>query len=174
MKELLYFSFSNLLIRVEYEKEMNTFKYSSHREITFGERVVVEQYLLSNTALKTDYYNRFPATFSYLGKDIKLQKDYNLFHLKNVVKTISGKDKEIKEQVDNLIARSMSNYYFEQIGSEIVTLRKVIEQELAEQEINEIKLKMNELIKAYNTYSNKKISMNDVIPIDLKSRLQFI
>ncbi|MBN1352439.1 hypothetical protein JXJ21_23780, partial [candidate division KSB1 bacterium] len=81
MKELLYFSFSDLLVRVEYSQEANSLKYSSHRDMKFGERVIVEQYLLSNFALKTEYYNRQPALFIYLGVDKKLVKDLNLFHL---------------------------------------------------------------------------------------------
>ncbi len=172
MKELLYFSFSDLLVRVEYSKEANSLKYAAHREISFGERVVVEQYLLSNIALKTEYYNRYPALFIYLGKDSKLLRDLNLFHLKNTIKYLSGRDKEVKQQVEGLIAKSMSNYYFEQIGDEILTLRKKVNKNLDDVNSVESKAKMDELIKAYNIYSTKKISLDDVIPVDLKEYFQ--
>lgn len=172
MKELLYFSFSDLLVRVEYSKEANSLKYAAHRDISFGERVVVEQYLLSNIALKTEYYNRYPALFIYLGKDSKLLRDLNLFHLKNTIKFLAGRDKEVKQQVEGLIAKSMSNYYFEQIGDEILTLRKKAKKNLDEINSVESKAKMDELIKAYNIYSDKKITINDVIPVDLKEYFQ--
>ena len=93
-------------------------------EIAFEERVVIEQYLLTNIAVKTDFYNRHPALFIYLGKDEKLIRDLNLFHLKNTIKFLAGREKEVKEKVDELINNSMSNYYFEQIGDTIVKLRK--------------------------------------------------
>jgi len=172
MKELLYFSFSDLLVRVEYSKEANSLKYAAHRDISFGERVVVEQYLLSNIALKTEYYNRYPALFIFLGKDTKLLRDLNLFHLKNTIKLLAGRDKEVKQQVNGLIAKSMSNYYFEQIGDQILTLRRKVGEEFDPKEYDEVKGRMDELIKAYNLYSDKKISIDDVIPIDLKEYLQ--
>ncbi len=171
MKELLYFSFSDLLVRVEYSKEANSLKYSSHRNISFGERVVIEQFLLSNIALKTEYYNRYPSLFIYLGEDTNLVKDLNLFHLKNTIKNLTGKDQEVKKQVDELIAESMSNYYFEQIGDEILSLRKKIQAAGNRRFVSEIKIKMDELIKAYNVYSKQKITLEEVIPVDLKKYL---
>lgn len=167
MKELLYFSFSDLLVRVEYSKEANSLKYAAHRDISFGERVVIEQYLLSNIALKTEYYNRYPALFIFLGKDTKLLRDLNLFHLKNTIKFLAGRDKEVKQQVDGLIAKSMSNYYFEQIGDEILTLRRQVNDKY-DVDYLQSKQKMKELVKAYNVYSDKKITIDDVIPVDLK------
>jgi len=181
MKELLYFSFADLLVKLEYSKEANSLKYASHREISFDERVVIEQYLLTNMAVKTDFYNRYPALFIYLGKDEKLVRDLNLFHLKNTLKFLAGREKEVKEKVDELINSSMSNYYFERIGDTIVELRKTLKtgQETDGSEHNvmivkETQEKMNELIKAYNLYSNKKISMEAVVPRDLLDNFNII
>ncbi len=180
MKELLYFSFSDLLVKVEYSKDANSLKYASHREIAFDERVVIEQYLLTNIAVKTDFYNRHPALFIYLGKDEKLIRDLNLFHLKNTIKFLAGREKEVKEKVDELISNSMSNYYFEQIGDTIVKLRKNLkigENQHDDQHnvlvVQETKEKMMELIKAYNLYANKKISIENVVPGDLSSYFEY-
>lgn len=170
MKELLYFQFSDLLVRVEYSRETNSLKYASHRDISFGERIVIEQYLLTNFALKTDYYNRYPALFIYTGKDSRLVRDLNLFHLKKTVK-ILARDKEVKQQVTDLVAKSMTNYYFEQIGNEILSFRKKVQENWDQGVIHETKMKMDELIKAYNLYADRKITLNDVIPIDLKEYL---
>ncbi len=180
MKELLYFSFSDLLVKVEYSKEANSLKYSSHREISFGERVVIEQYLLTNIAIKTEFYNRYPALFIYLGKDEKLVRDLNLFHLKNTIKFLAGREKEVKEKVDELINSSMSNYYFERIGDMILELRKSLKfgQDKNDNDYNimvvkETKEKMDKLIKAYNLYSDKKISIENVVPRDLMEYFEY-
>lgn len=180
MKELLYFSFSDLLVKVEYSKEANSLKYASHREISFEERVVIEQYLLTNIAVKTDFYNRYPALFIYLGKDEKLVRDLNLFHLKNTIKFLAGREKEVKEKVEELINSSMSNYYFEQIGDTILELRKSLkigkEQDDGHHNVmvvKETKQKMIELIKAYNLYTEKKISIENVVPRDLSGYFEY-
>ena len=180
MKELLYFSFSDLLVKVEYSKDANSLKYCSHREIAFEERVVIEQYLLTNIAVKTDYYNHYPALFIYLGKDEKLVKDLNLFHLKNTIRFLAGREKEVKEKVDELINNSMSNYYFEQIGDTILELRKSlkfvkdpIDNRHNVMIVKETKEKMMELIKAYNLYADKKISIENVVPGDLSSYFEY-
>lgn len=174
MKELLYFSFSDLLVRVEYAAEANTLKYASHRDVSLSERVVIEQYLLSNVALKTDYYNRHPALFVYLGKDEKLVKDLNMFHLKNTLKFLADREKELKEKVDTLVSNSMSNYYFEQIGDTILELRKNLENHQSEIESDDLTVvqatreKIDKLIAAYNLHSGKQISLQNVVPIDLQ------
>jgi len=167
-------------VKVEYSKDANSLKYASHREIAFDERVVIEQYLLTNIAVKTDFYNRHPALFIYLGKDEKLIRDLNLFHLKNTIKFLAGREKEVKEKVDELISNSMSNYYFEQIGDTIVKLRqnlKIGENQHDDQHnvlvVQETKEKMMELIKAYNLYANKKISIENVVPGDLSSYFEY-
>lgn len=180
MKELLYFSFSDLLVKVEYSKDANSLKYCSHREIAFDERVVIEQYLLTNIAPKTEFYNRYPALFIYLGKDEKLVRDLNLFHLKNTIKFLAGREKEVKEKVDELISSSMSTYYFEQIGNTILELRESLknvknpdDDRHAIKVVQETKQKMNELIKAYNLYADKKISIENVVPGDLSGYFEY-
>lgn len=179
MKELLYFSFSDLLVRVEYSKEANSLKYASHRDVSLSERVVIEQYLLSNIALKTDYYNRHPALFVYLGKDEKLVRDLNMFHLKNTLKFLADREKELKEKVDTLVSSSMSNYYFEQIGDTILELRKNLKQYQDGIESNdftvvkETRAKIDKLIEAYNLHSGKQISIQNVVPSDLQEYFEY-
>ena len=74
MKELLYFSSSDLMVQVLYEKEGNSLNYFTHRKLSFGERVIVEQYLLTNIAVKTEYYKKQPANFNYGGISGQLVK----------------------------------------------------------------------------------------------------
>ncbi|MCI0514504.1 hypothetical protein L0128_14915 [candidate division KSB1 bacterium] len=171
MNELLYFSFSDLMIRVEYNPEGNILKYASHRKVIFSERVIVEQYLLSNFALKTEYYRREPALFMYLGKDEQLVRDLNLFHLKHALQNMVAREKDIHEKVSDLISHSMTNYYFERIGEAIRALRFEIDNHRRPEVIDNNRFQMSELIKAYNVYASQKINLAEIIPEELKSYL---
>ncbi len=169
MKELLYFSFADLMVRVEYNKEANSLRYSSHRKITFGERVIVEQYLLTNIALKTDYYKKHPALFICLGVDAALVKDLNLFHLKNTLKFLVDKEKDVKASVNELINQSMISYYSEQIGDAILEIRREVANGANDKNLNKLKANVEELIKAYNLYSDQKLTVTQVVPSELQN-----
>lgn len=174
MKELLYFSFADLMVRVDYNQEANSLRYASHRKITFGERVIVEQYLLTNIALKTDYYKKQPALFIYLGVDSQLVKDLNLFHLKNTLKTLVDKEKDVKASVNDLINQSMLNFYFEKIGDTILAIRKEVERNPENDSmLREHKQRLEELVEAYNLYAEEKINVQKVLPAELKRVLGF-
>lgn len=168
MNELFYFTFADLMIRVEYNADANTLRYASHRKITFDERVLVEQYLLSTVALKTDYYKKQPALFVYLGMERQLAKELSLFHLKSTLRKLAAREKNVNASVEGLISQSMSNYYFEQIGDAIVTLRREVAQGRNHESIAPIKDKMEELVRAYNLHSNRNITITEVIPIELQ------
>lgn len=172
MTELLYFSFSDLMVRVEYGKEANSLRYSSHRKLPFGERVIVEQYLLTNVALRTEYYKRQPALLVYQGVDAKLIKELNLFHLKNTLRSLVDKEKVVNESVQGLIDGSMSRYYFEQIGDSIIDLRRSIQNGCNEDRLNHFQKRLGELIEAYNAYSPRPVTVEDVIPTELRAHLE--
>ena len=171
MKELLYFSFANLMARVEYHQDANSLRYSTHRKMSHGERVVVEQYILTNIGPKTDYYKRLPAMFVYIGLEAQLVKELNLFHLKNTLKTLVEKEKDVTSSVEGLISQSMQNYYFEQIGDTILAARRGVKNTAGAEDgpLAPLKLKLEELIKAYNTYSEQKITIHEIVPSELKS-----
>lgn len=171
MKELLYFSFADLMARVEYHQDANSLRYSTHRKMSHGERVVVEQYILTNIGPKTDYYKRLPAMFVYIGLEAQLVKELNLFHLKNTLKTLVEKEKDVTSSVEGLISQSMQNYYFEQIGDTILAARRGVKNTAGAEEepLAPLKLKLEELIKAYNTYSEQKITIHEIVPSELKS-----
>lgn len=171
MKELLYFSFADLMARVEYHQDANSLRYSTHRKMSHGERVVVEQYILTNIGPKTDYYKRLPAMFVYIGLEAQLVKELNLFHLKNTLKTLVEKEKDVTSSVEGLISQSMQNYYFEQIGDTILAARRGVKNTAGAEDgpLAPLKLKLEELIKAYNTYSEQKITIHEIVPSELKS-----
>ncbi|MGH7450063.1 MAG: hypothetical protein ACRENG_01825 [bacterium] len=172
MKELFYFSFADLMARVEYHQEANSLRYATHRKMTFSERIIVEQYLLTNFAQKTEYYKRQPALFVYLGTEAQLTKELDTFHLKNTLRELVEKEKDVKDSVSGLISQSMQNYYFEQIGDTILDARREIAEVTAgvsEEWLGGIKIKLAELVKAYNVYTNQKITIDEIIPSELKS-----
>lgn len=167
MTELLYFSSSDLMIEVDYKQPENLLSYFSHRQLTFGERVIVEQYLLTNVAVKTNYYKKYPAALNYSGIKVSLVKDLNQFHLKNTIKTLKDKEQEVDAAVKNLIARAMAEYYFEAVGNKIIEIRDLISNSGKEKDLIEHRRQLAELIDAYNTYSEKKVSYHEVLPRDL-------
>ena len=167
MKELLYFSSSDLMIQVAYLKKENALHYFSHRKLTFGERVIVEQYLLTNIAVKTEYYKKHPANLNYLGINSKLVKDLNQFHLKNTMSNLRDKEQEVSSSVRNLIDQSMANYYFEQIGNTILEIRKIIDEPISEHEIATYKNRLQELVTAYNAHNKVKVTCKEVVPREL-------
>ncbi len=169
MKELLYFSSSDLMIQVSYKEEVNAINYFSHRALSFGERVVVEQYLLTNIAIKTEYYKRHPAVLNYHGINSQLVKDLNQWHLKNTLSSLKEKEKEVTNSVQTLIDSSMTSYYFEQIGNTILEMRSAGGSRLRKEEIFEYGNKLKELIAAYNTHAGSRVSLEDVIPEELKA-----
>ncbi len=167
MKELLYFSSSDLMIQVSYKKDLNSIHYFSHRELSFGERVVVEQYLLTNIAVKTEYYKKHPAMLNYIGVNSRLVKDLNQFHLKNTMSTVKEKDRDVDDTVKCLISQSMSNYYFEQIGDILVEMKDTSNSS-NDDELFGLASRLTALVEAYNEHSENKVTIDELVPSELK------
>ena len=170
MKELFYFSFADLMACIEYLESSNVLRYLTHRKMTLDERIVVEQYLLANFAMKTEYYKRPQALFIYLGIDKKLAKALETFQAKKTLCELG--EKEVNDSVNNLINRSLQNYYFEQIGDTLLEARREmtgIDASPADELDGRLKVKLDELIKAYNVYTDQKITIADIIHAELKS-----
>ena len=175
MEDLLYFTFSKLLVKIEYSKDNNTLTYSSHREISDKERKIIENYILTKIAVKTDYYKRSPSSFVYAGKNISLQRDLKLLRLKKMLKVLAVRDQKAKEEVDELINSSLSNYYFERIGDTLLQIRKQIKNKKTVNVVTIEKTKndIKELVKAYNLYSDQKITLDRAVPADLKKIFEY-
>jgi hypothetical protein len=171
MKELLYFSSSDVMIQVIYKQEANSLDYYSHRKLTFGERVVVEQYLLNNIAVKTEYYKKHPSMLNYVGVNSDLVKELNQFHLKNTINVLKAKEKEVEHSVKKLIDKSMSNYYFEQIGNAIVDIRQSLQDETTGDRLKELAMRIESLITAYNAYSDNQVHLAEIVPSEFLNRL---
>ncbi len=162
MKELFYFSQSDLMIQVQYGEASKSFSYSSHREISEGERRFVEHYILTkvNTEAESD-------SVSYKGINDELAKDLNEYHSKNNLKSLHEKHEEIDGAVKALIKDSMANYYFEQIGKKLIEVRGMLQEGNAVSELNREKTNLAELVYAYNIYADQKVSFEKVLPKEL-------
>lgn len=165
MIELFYFSSLDLLIKVKHIKATNALCYASHRELDNKERVMAEQYILAKVAPKTDYYFKHPAMFVYLGVNKDLQKRLSLFHQESDTRSLRRKEREINASVNSLINASMRNYYTEKIGELIMAARGELEH--GRQQAN-LKMQMNDLLQAYNVYSDQKVTLHEIIPSELK------
>ena len=169
MVELFYFSGLGLMIKVEYDKKANSIRYASHREMENNERVMAEQYIMVKVVPKANYHHTHSSKFVYLGTDERLKKNLTTFHRQNDLKLLTTKEKEITETVNNLIKVSMLNYYTEKIGELIMTVRD----DLKNGRLYELKLvhqrrQMMDLLDAYNIYSDHKIALSEIIPLELK------
>ena len=103
----------------------------------------------------------------------KLVKDLNLFHLKNTLKTLVDKEKDVKASVNSLINQSMLSFYFEKIGDTILAIRKAIEIGEEDRRLLEYRDKLEELVEAYNLYADEKIKVEKVLPRELQVHLGF-
>jgi len=161
MKELFYFSQSDLMIQVQHGKASKSLSYSSHREITEGERKFIEHYICTKVSSDVDNKN-----LSYLGINDELAKDLNEYHSKNNLKSLHEKHEKIDGAVKDLIRESMANYYFEQIGKKLIEVRGMI-QSGRNAELTREKDDLAELVYAYNIYAEQKVSFEKVLPKEL-------
>ncbi len=180
MKELFYFSKSDLMVQVQYNKDTHALRYASHRKINDGEKGLVEKYITENVANETKNPEYSTAAIDYTGVDFKLINHLNQFHaVKSLKKPGKAKGseageplkslirKDIDSAVKDLIKTSMKNYYFEKIGSTLVEARKKSENGARTEELKEYNSMLEELVNAYNSYSRKKVSFKDVLPAEL-------
>ncbi len=177
MKELYYFSKSDVMIQVQYSSQAQSLRYASHRQLKDDERATIEKYLLKNVVSEpaTDWGS---TNLDYLGIDYKLINSLKQFHsvkpseqnqdaapATNPFKNLVNKD--IDKSVDTLINTSMSNYYFEKIGNTILAARRESEEAANESKLQEYRTMLEELVQAYNQYTTRKVDVKDVLPAEL-------
>lgn len=164
LQELFYFTAFDLMIQVEYHSWTNALRYATHRRILSEERIVLEQYLLSKVALRTDFYKKEPSLFVYLGVDNKLEKRKQE-HLRGVD---TNSEDQAQEAVTAVINAAMRDYYFARIGEALIHFRHEVNGIDSKQVIADFKREMNELMDAYNAHSDEKLKMSEVVPQELR------
>ncbi len=164
MNELLFFHFVDVVIRVNYGKDTNSIRYTSHRSLLPDERKFVENYLLKEVASKTEYYKRTPSILLYAGVDEKLMRNLKYFQVKNVMKKALNHKFVIDKQVKELISNSLSNYYFEKVGDEIIKLRNLFKKNETDLNLENMLNRISILLHAYNENSGQNINIKNVLP----------
>jgi len=163
MNQYYFFTAFKLVIRVQYASEANSIRYASHRCLEQEEKRKIEQFILQNFAPKTDYYDRMPSLFLYMGVDSNLAE--KLQEVENVnLKQVVGKSDQIDKQVKTLINSSLSNYYFERIGEKLVTLRHMLKKNEADKKIDVVLFQIVKLLEAYNAVSEKQVTLESILP----------
>lgn len=165
--ELLYFSANDLLIRIDYDEDMNLLKYWSNRKMEAKERLKIEQHILSEFSQKTGFYEKDTSSFTYVGVESTLTKELSLLHLDNMLKYIVDREQEADKKVKEVVTLSMTRYYFEQIGEEIRSLRGELKSGCDPEHLHDVRIKMSEMLDAYNLYTNQQLALEDILPADL-------
>jgi hypothetical protein len=79
------------------------------------------------------------------------------------------KERRVENAVGELIDRSLSNYYFEQIGNALVEIRRLSPESLLRGGFEE---KLTELVEAYNLHTEKEVSVDEVVPAELREYMK--
>ncbi len=169
MNELLFFPSVDVLVRVNYGIDTNSIRYTTHRSLLSKERKVVENYLLKEVAPKTEYYKRTPSILLYVGVEKKLIKDLKFFRVKDVMQKALNHKFVIDNQVKDLISHSLSNYYFEKVGEEIIKLRNLLKNDYSELNLEKMLVQISVLLRAYNENSGQNINIKKVLPREVLS-----
>ena len=163
MDDLLYFPSFGLVIKIRYAEETNSLRYATNREISEEERKLVESYILNEVGPKTGYYAKYPSILLYMGIERNLDKELKLYQLKDTFKDLIQTKSVIDQNVKHVIAKSLSNYYFERVGDELVKLRTFMESQQTDK-IDESLNRIIVLLDAYNQNTGKDIEIQNILP----------
>ena len=103
--------------------------------ISIDEKKAVESYVLEEVAPKTDYYQKSPSLLLYMGVDVTLAKELKFYRVQNTLKDILDNKAMVDKEVQNVISKSLSNYYFERIGDKLIILRDFIQEDQSDEKI---------------------------------------
>jgi len=169
MNELLFFPAVDVLVRVNYGIDTNSIRYTTHRSLLSKEREIVENYLLKKVAPKTQYYKRTPSILLYVGVEKKLVKNIKFFRVQGLMKEVLNHKFVIENQVKDLISQSLSNYYFEKVGDELIKLRELLKENYTELNVENMLKQISLLLRAYNENSGQNIHIKNILPREVLS-----
>jgi len=168
MIELYYLDALDLMLKIEYTEGSGKLRYATHRKMRHDEKVTTEEYLLTLTTAK-------PLSFSsrrklvYLGIDKGLKNKLATLQQESAKRIPPEKEKEIETSVRNLINISMRNYYSEKIGDLLMTARRdLCGGRRLESRHAPLQQRMETLVQAYNVYADQKVTLQEVVPSELK------
>lgn len=170
MKELVYFGKLDLLIKVHYDKDANAIRYLTHRKASADERISIEKYIIANFAAGTDYLTDDYSALLYIGVDPDLEKNLKSFREEHDMKRMNARSAKLDAMVRQLVKGSLKEFYFKRLGDSLLEFRKQIKKKEVASDVALEKLKANiiELIEAYNSYSEQKVTLDTAVPSDLR------
>ena len=167
-KQLVYFSSPNLMVRVSFKRGPNAIQYSSHREMVINERSGIERYLLDNVPIKAKHTKNTAPAVQYMGVEEDLVTKLDQLPSRHKRLSVVEKESRVEDAVRELINQSLANYYFEQIGNALVEIRRLsgsLDMSLLSGGFEE---KLRELVEAYNLHTEKKVSVHEIVPEELR------
>jgi len=164
MEELFYFPAFDLLIKIKYTKTTNSLRYSTHRPIKLEERKIIDRYILLDVGPNTDYYHRTPSLFHYKGVDRSLEKELRVYRLHDTIKNVMKRKAVVDKKVKDLISSSLSRYYFERVGDELIKLRQLLKANAEPHHIENSVENLNTLLEAYNVNAGEQIDIGHLLP----------
>jgi len=75
----------------------------------------------------------------------------------------------IENQVKDLISQSLSNYYFEKVGDELIKLRELLKENYTELNVENMLKQISLLLRAYNENSGQNIHIKNILPREVLS-----
>jgi hypothetical protein len=135
--------------------------------MAINERTGIERYLLENVPVEIKHPTGISAVH-YMGveEDLVIKLDQIPSQHKRL--SVLEKENRVEGAVRDLINQSLSNYYFEQIGNALVEIRRLsgsLDKSLLRGGLED---KLKELVDAYNQHTKNKVSVDEIVPADLR------
>lgn len=148
MKDLYYFSNSDVMVQVHVAQDGGIVWYKSHRKIDQHEQEIIEAYLESEQEVEVDY----------AGINSDLVANLNQFHAEKRQQVEQTQNSpEVDEAIQQLITGSMESYYFEQIGDLLVKIRN--QHAATPRQVGDLVM----LVEAYNGYAANKVDAQTLL-----------
>ena len=164
MEERYYFSDLGILCKVHFDDTANTIQYATHQHLDVENREKVQSLILKQIGRKTNFYKKVPAIIIYSGVEEALEKELSFYTLKDTIKSVITHREIVEQQVKSVITLSLKDYYFDQLGDALVTLRNCLndnpDQFIIDQHIENI----HTLLNAYNENAGKNLSLEQILP----------
>ncbi len=162
MNDTIYFSTFNVLVEIEFDDSNNQLFYYSHKLLETNEREAIDFYILNHIAPKTDYF-KGPSVFSYKGVDSGLELNLNRYLFHGIIRDVLKSKLDIDLKVKDLIGHSLTNYYFEKVGEQIIKIKNLFDQKNGEKFYYET-LNLESLLNAYNQNAETDINLETIVP----------
>jgi hypothetical protein len=164
MEELYYLQNLDLLIKVMMDEDEGYVRFYTHRHITESETSEVEHFIHYQIGFEVPNHSGAPEFLRYAGLDSTLASELRFHRLQGTIKNVLNKKQDIDIKVHTLIETSLSTYYFERLGDELVKLRKALNAQESKETLHILLQNIKILLDAYNSNSGQNLELSQVVP----------